>query len=102
MGTFAAIVVGLIKGEDVAERALRSVARRVKWLDEERTGIGYWPLFFVRVGVTIALAVIWLMLLPLQPAFPRSSRLSPDPRLPLFYLMSSLLVARSGLSGRGV
>jgi uncharacterized protein (TIRG00374 family) len=38
MGTFAAIVVGLIKGEDVAERALRAVARRVKWLDEERTG----------------------------------------------------------------
>ncbi|HEV7759920.1 MAG TPA: acyltransferase family protein [Acidimicrobiales bacterium] len=27
-------------------------------LDEERTGIDYWPLFFVRVGVTIALAVV--------------------------------------------
>jgi uncharacterized protein (TIRG00374 family) len=38
MGVFAAIIVGLIKGEDVAERALRSVARRVRWLDEERTG----------------------------------------------------------------
>jgi uncharacterized protein (TIRG00374 family) len=38
MGVFAAIVVGLVKGEDVAERALRAVARRVRWLDEERTG----------------------------------------------------------------
>jgi uncharacterized protein (TIRG00374 family) len=38
MGFFAAIVIGLVKGEDVAERALRSVARRVRWLDEERTG----------------------------------------------------------------
>jgi uncharacterized protein (TIRG00374 family) len=38
MGVFAAIVVGLIKGEDVAERALRSVARRVRFLNEERTG----------------------------------------------------------------
>ena len=38
MGLFAAIVIGLIKGEEAAERALRAVARRVKWLDEERTG----------------------------------------------------------------
>ena len=38
MGVFAAIVIGLIKGEEAAERALRAVARRVKWLDEERTG----------------------------------------------------------------
>jgi uncharacterized protein (TIRG00374 family) len=38
MGFFAAIVIGLVKGEDVAERALRGVARRVRWLDEERTG----------------------------------------------------------------
>jgi uncharacterized protein (TIRG00374 family) len=38
MGVFAAIVFGLIKGEDVAERALRAVARKVKWLDEEKTG----------------------------------------------------------------
>jgi uncharacterized protein (TIRG00374 family) len=38
MGFFAAIVVGLIKGEDVAERALRAVARKVRWLDEEKTG----------------------------------------------------------------
>jgi uncharacterized protein (TIRG00374 family) len=38
MGLFAAIVIGLIKGEEAAERALRSVARRVRWLDEERTG----------------------------------------------------------------
>jgi uncharacterized protein (TIRG00374 family) len=38
MGIFAAIVIGLIKGEEAAERALRGVARRVKWLDEERTG----------------------------------------------------------------
>ncbi len=38
MGFFAAIVIGLVKGEDVAERALRAVARRVRWLDEERTG----------------------------------------------------------------
>jgi uncharacterized protein (TIRG00374 family) len=38
MGLFAAIVIGLMKGEEAAERALRSVARRVKWLDEERTG----------------------------------------------------------------
>jgi uncharacterized protein (TIRG00374 family) len=35
---FAVIVVGLIKGEDVAERALRAVARRVRWLDEDKTG----------------------------------------------------------------
>src|SRR5262245_18275475 len=38
MGVFAAIVIGLVKGEDVAERALRAVARKVHWLDEERTG----------------------------------------------------------------
>jgi uncharacterized protein (TIRG00374 family) len=38
MGIFAAIVVGLIKGEDVAERALRAVARKVRWLDEQKTG----------------------------------------------------------------
>jgi len=38
MGFFAAIVIGLVKGEDVAERALRAVARKVRWLDEERTG----------------------------------------------------------------
>jgi uncharacterized protein (TIRG00374 family) len=38
MGFFAAILVGLIKGEDVAERALRAVARKVKWLNEERVG----------------------------------------------------------------
>jgi uncharacterized protein (TIRG00374 family) len=38
MGLFAAIVIGLIKGEDVAERALRAVARKVRWLDEARTG----------------------------------------------------------------
>ena len=38
MGIFAAIVVGLMKGEDVAERALRAVARRVRWLDEQKTG----------------------------------------------------------------
>src|SRR5215217_1506902 len=38
MGFFAAIVIGLIKGEEAAQRALRAVARRVKWLDEERTG----------------------------------------------------------------
>src|SRR4051794_37448321 len=29
MGSFAAIIVGLIKGEDVAERAIRAVARKV-------------------------------------------------------------------------
>ena len=38
MGIFAAIVVGLIKGEDVAERALRAVGRKLPWLDEEKTG----------------------------------------------------------------
>jgi uncharacterized protein (TIRG00374 family) len=38
MGVFALIVFGLVKGEDVAERALRAVARKIKWLDEEKTG----------------------------------------------------------------
>jgi putative heme transporter len=38
MGFFAVIVIGLVKGEEVAERALRAAARKVRWLDEERTG----------------------------------------------------------------
>jgi putative heme transporter len=38
MGVFAAIVVGLMKGQERAERWLRGIARRVKWLDEEKTG----------------------------------------------------------------
>ena len=39
MGPFAAIVIGADQGRgQSAERALRAVARRVKWLDEERSG----------------------------------------------------------------
>src|SRR6201999_3944001 len=40
---------------------------------------------------TIALAVIWLMLLPLQPAFPRSSRLTKMEITP-GWLLSALAV----------
>jgi len=38
MGVFALIVVGLMKGQARAERALRAIARRVKWLDEDKAG----------------------------------------------------------------
>jgi uncharacterized protein (TIRG00374 family) len=38
MGTFALIVVGLMKGQQRAERALRAIARKVKWLDEDKAG----------------------------------------------------------------
>jgi putative heme transporter len=38
MGTFALIVVGLMKGQARAERALRAIARKVKWLDEDKAG----------------------------------------------------------------
>ena len=34
MGVFAIIVFGLVKGEDVAERALRAVARKIRFLDD--------------------------------------------------------------------
>lgn len=38
MSLFAGIVVGLMKGQAQAERRLRAIARRVKWLDEDKTG----------------------------------------------------------------
>jgi uncharacterized protein (TIRG00374 family) len=38
MALFAAIVIGLMKGQERAERTLRSIARRVKWLDEDQAG----------------------------------------------------------------
>jgi uncharacterized protein (TIRG00374 family) len=38
MSLFAAIVIGLMKGQARAERTLRSIARRVKWLDEDKAG----------------------------------------------------------------
>jgi putative heme transporter len=38
MAVFAAIVVGLMKGQERAERTLRAIARRVKWLDEDKAG----------------------------------------------------------------
>jgi putative heme transporter len=38
MGVGAGIVIGLMKGEERAERRLRAIARRVKWIDEDKAG----------------------------------------------------------------
>lgn len=38
MGAFAFIVFGLVKGSEAAERIVRSIARRVRFLNEERMG----------------------------------------------------------------
>jgi uncharacterized protein (TIRG00374 family) len=38
LATFAAIVLGLIKGQRQAERAVRALARRVRFMDEDRMG----------------------------------------------------------------
>jgi putative heme transporter len=38
MAAFAIAVIFLMKGHQQAEKALRAVARRVKWLDEDRVG----------------------------------------------------------------
>ncbi len=38
LATFAAIVLGLIKGQRQAERAVRALARRVRLMDEDRMG----------------------------------------------------------------
>lgn len=38
MGLFATAVVGLMKGHHAAERRLRAVARRIRWLDEDKVG----------------------------------------------------------------
>jgi putative heme transporter len=38
MAAFATVIIFLMKGHQQAEKALRAVARRVKWLDENRVG----------------------------------------------------------------
>lgn len=38
LGSFAVIVVGLMRGQDVAERAVRRIARRFRFIDEDRVG----------------------------------------------------------------
>jgi uncharacterized protein (TIRG00374 family) len=38
LAAFAGIVLGLIKGQHQAERAVRWVARKVRWMDEDRMG----------------------------------------------------------------
>jgi uncharacterized protein (TIRG00374 family) len=38
LGSFAGIVVALMKGQRQAERVVRAVARRVRWMDEDRMG----------------------------------------------------------------